>query len=236
MQTIYFFLAAFFAEIIALIAGFGAATLLTPIAAFFYDIKQVVLLVAIFHIFAEGFPAILFLKYVNWKVVALFGIPSLFATIIGAQLIMVLPKDTIVHILGWFLVLWATISFFNFPFWIPKSSATLLGGGLLSGFIAGLIGTGGAIRSMALTSFGLLRENYLGTSALIAVMVDILRLPFYLKAGIRIDSPFLVFGLIVIAFFGALIGRKIAFKISKAAFRKIVLIAIFLAGLKFILE
>lgn len=236
MELVYFLVAAFFAEIIAVMAGFGAATILTPVATFFYDIREVVLLVAIFHIFAEGFPALLFRKHVNWKMAVLFGAPALVTTVVGARLITVLPSETIRQILGWFLVMWAAVSFFDSRFRLPAKPATLFGGGILSGFVAGVIGTGGAIRSMALTSFGLLRETYLGTSAVISVAVDTTRVPLYLASGIRVESPLLIIGLAVIAFVGALIGRKIVFKIPKAAFRKIVVVAVFLAGLRFILE
>jgi uncharacterized membrane protein YfcA len=236
METIYFLVAAFFAEIVAVMAGFGAATVLTTVVAFFYDIGQAVLLVAIFHIFAEGFPAILFRKHVHWRVAAFFGAPALAATVLGARLIAVLPSETIREVLGWFIIAWALVSFFDSRFQLPAHAPMLFGGGIASGFIAGLIGTGGAIRSMALTSFGLVRETYLGTSAVISVAVDITRIPLYLASGIRVESPLLVAGLAAIALAGALIGRKIVFKIPKPVFRKVVVAALFLAGLGFILE
>lgn len=61
----------------------------------------------------------------------------------------------------------------------PTKSSVLVGGGL-SGLLAGLIGLGGAIKSMFLTTFNLPKEVYVGTFALIAFVIDLVRIPTYL--------------------------------------------------------
>jgi len=50
MDFFHFLIAAFFSEIMATIAGFGAATILTPIAALFFETKGVIFLAAIDHL------------------------------------------------------------------------------------------------------------------------------------------------------------------------------------------
>ena len=108
-------------------------------------------------------------------------------------------------------------------------------GGAISGFIAGLIGTGGALRSAFLTAFNLEKEKYIATAAVIAIAVDATRIPVYLSSDFM-DEKYYYFipMLFVIAILGSFIGRKIVDKISQDKFRKLVLFAIFLISLKFI--
>lgn len=235
MEFIYFLIAAFFSEIVAVIAGFGAATLLTPAATFFLPIKEVILLVAVFHLIGAMTQTVIFRREINWHIAALFGIPALMLTVVGAGLSSTLPADLIKIVLGWFLVTWAGVSFFDERIQLPKHPAALAGAGAGSGFIAGLIGTGGSIRASALTSFGLTRESYIATSAIIASLVDITRIPIYLALGAaKIDAP-TIFSLLAVAVVATLIGRRIVSKIPATTFRKIVIAAVLLAGLKFIL-
>lgn len=56
-------------------------------------------------------------------------------------------------------------------------------GGALSGFTAGLIGTGGVLRGAFMTLFGLSRERYIATIASIALLVDLTRIPIYFSQG-----------------------------------------------------
>ena len=46
-----FLAAAFLAEIVATVAGFGSSTILVPIATAFFDIKTAIALVGLFHLF-----------------------------------------------------------------------------------------------------------------------------------------------------------------------------------------
>ena len=106
----------------------------------------------------------------------------------------------------------------------------------MSGFFAGLIGTGGALRSAFLTAFGLSKEKYIATAAAIALAVDITRLPIYLKDGfLQPQFYWMLPVLLVIALGGSFVGKQITNKISQPVFRRIVLIAIFIIGIKFFL-
>jgi len=49
-----FLACAFGAEVIGTMAGFGAATILTPVAALFMDIKTAIAVVAAFHLFGNA--------------------------------------------------------------------------------------------------------------------------------------------------------------------------------------
>ena len=233
-----FLVGAFVAEIIGTMAGFGAATVLTPIAACFLDIKTAIAVVACFHLFGNASRLLFFGRHIHWRTWAQFGITGVFASLVGAAVTAQLPSPMVKLAFGLFLLLYVALSGDSASRWeLPNKPATLVGGGILSGFVAGLIGTGGAIRSACLLVFGLPTETYIGTSAAIALMVDATRLPVYVAERFIPSrmAPVLV-SLVAVAFAGAWVGQRLIRRISSAAFRRFVLIMLALMGVKLLVD
>lgn len=231
-----FFITAFFSEVAGTVAGFGSSTLFLPLALFFVDFKTALVLVALFHIFGN-FGRIAFFKQVDGKLLLLFGIPSVVLTVIGALLVSVAPQEFLKLALGVFLVLFSLSSFIRPGSRLNASKENAVLGGGLSGFLAGLIGTGGAIRSAFLTAFGLEKERYVATAAAIALAVDLTRIPIYFGSGfLPAQSYAYVPVLFAVALAGSFVGKRIVDAIPQDAFKKVVFVALGLVGLKFILD
>jgi hypothetical protein len=100
-----------------------------------------------------------------------------------------------------------------------------------------LIGTGGALRATFLTGLKVEKERYIATAAVIALGTDATRIPSYLANGFLTEQYYyfipILFG---IALGGSFVGRKIVGRINQEKFKKIVLIAIILASIKFIID
>ena len=237
MTQILFFLGAFLAEIAGTMVGFGSSTIFLPYALFFYDFKTALVLVAIFHIFGNLGRIGFFREGINKKLIVWFGLPSVILTLIGAFLVNYISPALLKFILGIFLLLFSLVSFIKPNLTFPASTKTALWGGGLSGFLAGLIGTGGVLRGAFLTAFNLPKTIYIATAAAIALAVDLTRLPVYFASGF-LDKKFYLFIpiLFLTAIFGTYVGRKIVNKIPQKLFRRMVLLAIALVSLKFILE
>ena len=236
-MEILFFLAAFLSEIIGTIAGFGSSTVFLPLALLFFDFKTALILVAFMHIFGN-IGRISFFRYgLDKRILLIFGIPSVLLTLIGALLVSYIPQDILKGILGVFLVTYAGISFYKEDLKVKPSLVNSIVGGGTSGFLAGLIGTGGALRGAFLTAFGLPKEKYIATAAAIALAVDATRIPVYFAGGF-LDSKFYWYIpiLFIIAIAGSFAGKQIVTQIPQKIFKKIVLIAILLIGLKFIYD
>jgi len=233
-----FLACAFGAEVIGTMAGFGAATILTPIAMVFMDVKTAIALVACFHLFGNASRLFFFGRYVHAKTWAQFGLTGVLCSLLGAALTAHLPSEIIKCIFGLFLLVYVGGSV-SLPEHVrlPHTPWTLVGGGAASGFIAGLIGTGGAIRSACLLAFGLPRDVYIGTSAAIALVVDATRLPVYLTGHFLPSRMIpLIVSLIAAAFLGAWVGRRLVQRVSTSAFHRFVLVMLALMGLKFVAE
>jgi uncharacterized membrane protein YfcA len=232
-----FLAGAFVAEVIGTMAGFGAATILTPLAALFMDMKAAIAIVACFHLFGNASRIFFFGRHIKWKIWLQFGLTGIALSLLGAAATRQLPAPTITLLFGLFLLGYVAISLAASRFTLSSTSATLIGGGAVSGFIAGLIGTGGAIRSACLLVFGLPKDAYIGTSAAIALVVDATRLPVYLAGGFIPARMFpVVVSLLVVAFFGAALGRRLVQRISTAAFRRFVMIMLLLMGCRMVVD
>jgi hypothetical protein len=229
---------AFGAEVIGTMAGFGAATVLTPVAVWFMDIKAAIALVAVFHLIGNASRLVFFGRSIHWKTWALFGVSGVACSGVGAVAAAALPSAAIQAAFGVFLLLYVAASLgMGERLVVPAHPATLLGGGAASGFVAGLLGTGGAIRSACLLAFRLPKEAYLGTSAALALMVDATRLPIYLAERLIPPSmAALVAALVPVGFAGAWSGQRLIRRWSAAAFRRFVLAMLALMGVKMLCD
>lgn len=237
-ESLLFLVCAFIAEVIGTMAGFGAATILTPIAMLFMDIKSAIAIVACFHLFGNTSRVFLFRQFINWKIWMQFGLIAICFSVIGAALSAHLPSNVIMLAFGAFLLLYVGFSVFAAErIRLNPKPTTLLGGGVLSGFIAGLIGTGGAVRSACLMVLGLAKESYIATSASIALVVDAARIPVYVAGGfITQDKVPVLCSLIVVAFAGSWTGKRLVKRISTKVFHRFVLIMLGLVGIKLFMD
>ena len=234
LTSALFLFASYGAAVAATIAGFGSSALLIPVAVLFMDIKTAVFVVAVFHLFNNVFKIRLFWKSIDFKIFLLFGVPSILMAFTGAMLISIIPLALVKIVLGVFLILYAVYSFIKPVFRLKKSRPTAIVGGTLSGFLAGLIGLGGAIRGAFLTAFNLPKEIYVATSAMIAVVIDMTRIPTYLMTKTIQDNSYYVLlpFLFITAYFGVRTGKVLLQKINQKMFRRLVSIALFAVGVK----
>ena len=236
-KILLFLISVFFAEVVGTIAGFGSSTIALPLALLFFDFNTALVLVALLHIFGNISRISFFKKGLDWQLLIKFGVPSVVFSLAGAMLVSRIPQDTLKGILGVFLIVYAAYSIWKDNFRVKASTTSAIVGGGLSGFLAGLIGTGGALRGAFLTGFGLPKEKYIATAAAIAIAVDLTRLPIYLSQGFLTSKYFwYVPTLFVIAIVGSFIGKQIIKKFPYKVFRKIVLVAILIVGLKFVFD
>jgi uncharacterized membrane protein YfcA len=227
----------FFSEIVGTMADFGLSTIYLPLASYLLVFKTALVLVAIFHFFGNISRIAFFRHGLDKKVLLQFGIPSFVLSLLGATLVGDLSQTVLKFILGTFLIV-LSVAFLTRPkLAFPANRKSLVLGGGISGFIVGLIGTGGVLRATFLTGLKMEKEKYIATSAVIALETDATRIPYYISSGFVTEQyyyliPFL-FGTAVL---GSYVGRKMVTRIDQGKFKKIVLIAVILASIKFIFD
>lgn len=219
------------------VVGFGSSTILTPIAALVFDVKTALALVGIFHTAGAIVRLIRFRPALDLSFLILFGPPVILTTFLGALLTRAVPSNTLLIILGFFLVGLVVYEWMHPRFSLPRSRVLEVASGGLAGFLSGLLGAGGALRAASLQAFGMEKEEYAGSSAAIAVASDLTRIPVYITSGYLVGIPFSsIIGLIALGVLGTIIGFAIIKRVPQRIFRLLVLAAVALVAVKLIID
>ncbi|MBS1617087.1 MAG: sulfite exporter TauE/SafE family protein [Bacteroidetes bacterium] len=232
MNIILFTLLALIAEVIGTIGGFGSSMFFVPLAGFFFDMKTVLGITAIFHVFSNISKLFLFRRTIDWRVTLAFGIPSVIFVILGAWLTTVISFRFDQLVLGVFLIVFSTILLARPGFRLQPSVTTSTIGGGLAGFLAGFVGTGGAVRGLCMAAYDLEKNLFVGTSAAIDLGVDVSRAVIYTQSGYVSQAGYqLILALVGVSLVGSYIGKVLLQKIDQESFRRIVLLLILAVGI-----
>ena len=230
--NIIFLFLALVAEIIGTIGGFGSSVFFVPIGNFYFDFYSVLGLTAIFHLSSNLSKVFLFKKGLDRKLLISIGVPSVIFVILGGLLSKDLNTNMLEISLGLFLVLLSAIFLIRSKLFFAPNRKNAIIGGSLSGFSAGLLGTGGAIRGLTMAAFNLEKSVFIATSAFIDFMIDFSRTFVYYNNGYihKHDLKYVPF-LLIIGLVGSFIGKKILVYIPQERFRKLSLFFILFIGI-----
>lgn len=227
-----FIFLALIAEILGTVGGFGSSLFFVPIAGYFLDFHSVLGITAVFHLTSNVSKIAMFRNGIDKKLLINLGIPSVILVIIGALLSSYFSSDKLELSLGIFLIILSVFFLVKKDFELKPTNANAIAGGSISGFLAGLIGTGGAVRGLTLTSFRLPMAVFIATSAFIDLFIDASRSVVYFFNGyIHQHDLYLIPILFVVSIVGTYIGKVILRSVSEDRFRIIVLVLIFITGI-----
>ena len=236
MSAALLYLAAFAASVAGTMTGFGTSTILLPIAALLFPFPEALFLVACAHVFGNLGRVSLFRASLDRGLLLRFGVPSVVFSLVGALLVPLVPQGVLKSALGAFIFAYAAFALAGAKASVRPTPLAALFGGAASGFFAGIIGTGGALRGAFLTAFSLPKEAYIATAAGIAIATDLTRIPVYVVQGVEPYVWKILPLLLAASLAGAWVGRKIVRRLPQAAFRAIVLCALLLVSLKLVLD
>ena len=173
-----------------------------------------------------------FRKGFDKNLVIWIGIPAVIFVIIGAYLSKFLQSVILEFSLAVFLILTSLLFIVFKKLTIQPTVKNSILGGMFSGLIAGIVGTGGAIRGITLASFNLTIQTFIATSAIIDLGIDASRsIVYYLNGYIHYHDLYLIPFLLVASIIGTYIGKLILSKISQEKFKTIVLVLILITGI-----
>jgi uncharacterized membrane protein YfcA len=252
MEILLLIVVAFGASWLTFYSGFGLGTLLTPVfILLFQDPLLGIAGTAVVHFLNNVLKFFLMQKSVNWKVAIPFGLAAIPAAFLGAFLIgrvqdvnvmtysltdSTLNITLINSVFGIVLIGFALIELV--PKWsLAFSKQRLWIGGAISGFFGGLSGHQGALRSAFLIKYQLKKEVFIATGIIVALVVDIVRIPTYFSkvnvADLAGGYEYIVIALSA-ALVGAITGKFLLKKIKMKALNIIVSIAMIAFGIALI--
>lgn len=254
MDLIVICVVAFLASGLTFFSGFGLGTLLLPAFALFFPVEQAVALTAVVH-FLNGLLKLgLVGRSADRATLIRFGIPAVGASLLGALFLtrladvpplvsyefmersrVVTPVELVI---GGLLLLFASLEFSKRFRQLSFAPKYLPIGGLLSGFLGGLSGMQGALRSAFLVRAGLTKEAFIGTGVAIAALIDISRLGVYSRALLHEarELDYLLLGAAVVsAFAGTALGNRYLKKLTMIQVQRFVAVLLFAVGLGLII-
>jgi uncharacterized membrane protein YfcA len=224
-----FILLALLAEVLGTVGGFGSSLFFIPIASYFLDFHSVLGITALFHVMSNLTKIVFFRKGFDKKLVLSIGIPAVLFVTIGAFLSQYVSTDVLELSLSIFLIV---VSLLFKHLELKPTLFNSIGGGVFSGLIAGMLGTGGAIRGIVLAANNLKIEAFIATSAIIDLGIDFSRsIVYYLNGYVHKNDLYLLPILLFVSVLGTYIGKKILLRVSDIQFKSIVLILVLLTGI-----
>jgi uncharacterized membrane protein YfcA len=227
-----FIILALIAEILGTVGGFGSSLFFVPVAGYFLDFHSVLGITAAFHLCSNITKIAMFRHGFNKRLLLAVGIPAVIFVSVGALLTRFLDDRALQLVLSVFLIVISFIFLIYKNLRLRPTIFNSLTGGALSGFTAGLLGSGGAIRGLTLAAFNLEKNVFIATSAAIDLGVDLSRSLVYFSNGyIHKHDLYLIMILLFVSIAGTYIGKKILVYVSETRFRHIVLFLILIIGI-----
>jgi hypothetical protein len=227
-----FFALAFLAEIIGTVGGFGSSVLFVPLAGLFMEFHEVLGLTALFHVTSNISKIYLFRKGFDKRLILYLGIPAVIFVIIGAYITQFIDAESLEKYLAFLLIGISLVFLLRPNLKIKPSNKKAIVGGVMSGSMAGILGTGGPIRGLTLAAFSMSKEVFIATSAFIDLGVDLSRSIVYTSNGfVSMQMLYLLPVLLLIGFTGSYIGKLILEHIPQERFKRLVLILILSVGM-----
>ena len=226
-----YLLLALLTEIIGTVGGFGSSVFFVPLSNFYFDFHSVLGLTALFHLSSNMSKIFLFKKGLDKRLLLQIGLPSVLFVTLGAYISKWVDSTWLEMTLGIFLAGFSLLFLTREEVVISPNRKNAIGGGVLSGLSAGLLGTGGAIRGLTMAAFDLKKSAFIATSAFIDLLIDVSRTFVYFKNGYihNHDLKYVPF-LIVIGLVGSYLGKKLLVFIPQSRFRKLSLALILIIG------
>lgn len=243
---------AFAASGLTLYSGFGLGTILLPAFALFFPVPIAVAATAAVHLLNNLFKGGLLGRDAHWPTVLRFGLPAVPFAILGAWVLSQLGSTAAVFswsafgsafaptpagiVIGLVMIAFAVLELQPWFQRLAAPARLMPLGGAITGFIGGLTGQQGAFRSMFLLKSGLEPKRFIPTGVLIAILVDLSRLPTYaiafsdtsLRLGGR-EGELIAVGTLC-AFAGAYLGTRYLEKATIEIVRVIVAGLMLLVG------
>ncbi len=219
-------------------AGFGLATMLTPVVLFWLPPHEAVAVVAIVHGAHNAWKLKVLRTNIDTNAIRRYGWALILGAIIGAVLHSFIPSSPLLLVVGLALVILPILSVTEkwTDFRLPEAEDRI--GGFGSGFFGGLTGHQGALRAMFLQKRLPDKVTYAATASVLALAVDLTRIPIYLmfEGTAILDEYILIPCLVVSAIVGVHLGKRWLIKWKQTRISIGILIAIVGSGILYIYE
>jgi uncharacterized protein len=217
----------FLSEFLGTLVTFGSSSFFVPLIYPIYGMSATLALVSLLHVTSNFLKIFAFKQGISWKIIVYFGIPAILLTSLGAYLSAFVPNNLFKLILGIVVILGVILEIFAEKLKFIMSRKLYIVGGSISGFVTGLVGTGGAIRGIFLLMLNIDKNAMIASSAFVDFWEDLIRLIIYWRNGYFTAELWSQWYLLLIgSIAGVFLARKVVNKLSNKWFRIIVMVSL----------
>ncbi|MEK7563245.1 MAG: sulfite exporter TauE/SafE family protein [Patescibacteria group bacterium] len=216
----------FLGGVFSSIAGGGLGIVTIVLGSFFLPIQQNLAITALLMFAIQVAKIFFFCGEIRWDITLWYGLPGLPTSFIAGGLLFLLYPRLLEIVIGLLCLLFALHPYLPFlhvkRFAFRPSRPALVVIGAFNGVIAGIVGNGSLIRAPALLSMGLRKEEFIGTSTAVALMMNLGRNAAY--APHIVWSHELIVALILLfplMMFSVGIGKKLLHYVSVPMFENL---------------
>ena len=223
-------LAAFVSSTLSGVVGFGGAMIFLPILIAVYGVRASVPILTVSVLLGNASRVYFNRRELDLKLVILFSIGSLPAAILGSFVYVALPTFWIKKGIGLFLLATVLFRHIHRDFKLKKPWIfTPLGA--VTGFLSALMGGVGPVSSPFFLAYGLTKEAFVGTEALCAVGMHLVKSVTYNRLNI-LDGKRLAIGLGfgLVMSLGSYVAKKVLENLSREKFLLLVEILLVVVG------
>ena len=229
-------LGAFIAAALTVPAGFGLSTILTPFVLLLMSPHEAVAVVAVVHGAHNAAKCWSMWDSVDLSAFRHYGVWLVAGAVLGAILQNQVSQEPLLIIIGTFLIVLPILSLSErwTGYKIPEANDQI--GGLGSGFLGGLSGHQGALRAMFLTRRIPDKMAYAATASILALCVDLSRIPVYLifRPEELLAHAQITLVLVVSAITGVRVGKRWLKSLKSSWIQNGVMIGIIASGVFYI--
>lgn len=256
MDFIVIGITAFIASCLTFFSGFGLGTVLLAAFALFFPAPAALAATGVVHLLNNLFKGTLVFRDTQWGVVGRFAVGAIPAAAVGALILGQLSDEPAFHwqafdrefvptvagvVIGAAMIGFAALEAMPWFQKLALPPRLMPLGGALSGFMGGMTGQQGALRSVVLLKCGLDAKAFIATGIIVAILVDMTRLPTYAASFdadtldfVSREGALIAFGT-ACAFAGAWIGARYLKRATIGVVRAAVASLMLLIGLGMIL-
>lgn len=220
---------AFLASVLSGIAGFGGAMIFLPVLVLTYGVRASVPILTVSVLLGNASRVYFNRRELDFNLVGWFSLGSLPLAILGSFVYVSLPTLWIKKGIGFFLLASVLVRHIHKDFQF-KQRWIFLPLGAVTGFLSALMGGVGPVSSPFFLAFGLTKEAFVGTEALCAVGMHLVKSVAYNRLNILNGQELLAglsFGAVMSL--GSYVAKKILDKMSRETF--LILVEVMLVGI-----
>ncbi len=229
-------LAAFLTSVLSGVIGFGGAMIFLPVLIWVYGAKASVPILTVSVLLGNASRVYFNKRELNLKLVLLFSLGAIPFAILGSFVYVGLPAYWIKKGIAVFLILTVILRHIKKNFHLTQTWIfTPLG--MLTGFLSALMGGVGPVSSPFFLAYGLTKEAFVGTEALCAVGMHLVKSVTYFQLGVLSPKEFMIgLGFGAFMMLGSFAAKKVLERLPRDKFLVLVEAALIVVGLVMLIE